>query len=64
MLPGPDIIRFGRMVKRLLGGSSVVIKEQLAQECASLPNSTDSICDVRENSTIFNLSVYTAGTII
>lgn len=30
MLPGSDIIRFGRMVKRLLGGSSVATIDQAA----------------------------------
>jgi hypothetical protein len=55
---------FGRMVKRLLGGSSVAPIDQVAQEYASWTGPPLSINDVRDNSTIFNLPVYIAGMII
>jgi hypothetical protein len=60
MLPASGIIRFGKMVKRMLGGSSVASIDQIAQDFASRSSSPDSTCD----RTIFNVPGYIAGMII
>jgi hypothetical protein len=60
MLPAYGIIHFGKMAKRMLGGSSVAPIDQVAQDYASWTSSPDATC----NRTIFNVPGYIAGMII
>jgi hypothetical protein len=59
---GSDIIRFGRLVKRLLGDSSVVTKDVVAQESAE--SAFLAHLPVFDDQDLFNLSGYVAGMVI
>jgi hypothetical protein len=58
IISGSGIIHFGRLVNRLLGASSVVTKDMVAQESASWIHHT-----FFEDQEIFNLSAYVADTV-